>query len=244
MLSGIDVIRQARGVGTWALDREFNGGGHLLLDASVDRGESMVRDPAELHHLGPQVSDRVPATPLLDLFLGPIQIAVALRVATNAVGLALDKRWSSTGPGQVDGFLRGCIDERQVIPIDRLPRHGVANRTVGYVRGGRRALAGHRHAVLVVLADEYHRQLPYGSQIERLVEGALVAGSIAEECDADLGSFSQLDAEPGTHRDWEAAADDAVGAQVAGLDVSDVHRAAATPAIAGLLSEKIGKHEL
>ena len=50
----------------------------ILLDAGVDRGEPMVRDPAELRHLGPQV--RIgSATPLLDLFLGPVQVAVALQ---------------------------------------------------------------------------------------------------------------------------------------------------------------------
>jgi hypothetical protein len=44
------------------------------------------------------------------------------------------------------------------------------------------------------------------------MEGALIAGSIAEESDADIGSLSELDAEGGAHRNRQTATDDTVGA--------------------------------
>ena len=108
----------------------------------------------------------------------------------------------------------------------------------------RRARRRRRHAVAVVLAHEDDRQLPDRRHVERLVEGALVVGAVAEEGDDDLAGLHALGGQGRADRDRDAAADDAVGAEIAHRDVGDVHRAAAALAVAGRLAEEFGEHPL
>ena len=46
----------------------------------------------------------------------------------------------------------------------------------------------------------------------------------------------------GAGRDAGAAADDGVGAEIAGVLIGDVHRAAFAAAIAGFLAQQLGEH--
>ena len=73
---------------------------------------------------------------------------------------------------------------------------------------------------------------------------ALVVGAVAEERDGDRAVAAPLGAERGADGDRQAAADDAVGAEVAARGIGDVHRAAAPLAIAGFLAEEFGEHRL
>src|SRR5690606_15741383 len=101
---------------------------------------------------------------------------------------------------------------------------------------------GHGHAVLVVLAHEHHRQVPHGGQGQGLVPGALAHGPVAVEAHGDLPVAGELVGQPGAGGDGHAAGDDAVGAEVAGGDVGDVHRPAAAAAVAGVLGQQLGHH--
>src|SRR5690606_40527064 len=88
------------------------------------------------------------------------------------------------------------------------------------------AVEGGAHAVAVVLADVDHRQLPLARHVERLVEGALVAGGVTEVADRDtvLVAVPARERHAGAERDLPT--DDAVPAVEVLLDVEDVHRAA------------------
>ena len=76
------------------------------------------------------------------------------------------------------------------------------------------------------------------------MEGALVVGAVAEEGHHDLASLHLLRRQGSPHRDGNAAADDAVGAQIALGDIGNVHGAATAPAVARGLAEELGEHAL
>ena len=98
------------------------------------------------------------------------------------------------------------------------------------------------HAVEVVLADEDDGKGPDGGDVERLVEGALVVGPVAEEADRHRAGAQPLGRERGADGDGQPAADDAVRAEIALGHVGDVHRPAPAPAIAFLLAEELREH--
>ena len=75
----------------------------------------------------------------------------------------------------------------------------------------------------VVVADEDHRQLPHGGQVDALVEQALVDGAVAEEGNHHPVLAPHVEAERRPGRDGDARADDAVGAQDAEAEIGDVH---------------------
>src|SRR2546423_11351944 len=80
--------------------------------------------------------------------------------------------------------------------------------------------------VLVVLADEDHRQFPDDSQVERLVEGADVGGPVPEETDRDLSGLANL-CRPGSPCcDRQMGSDDSIGAPRARLYIRQVDRTA------------------
>src|SRR2546423_5265712 len=80
--------------------------------------------------------------------------------------------------------------------------------------------------VLVVLADEDHRQFPDDSRVERLWEGADVGGPVPEETYRDLSGLANL-CRPGSPcRDRQMGSDDRIGAHRAMLDIRQVHRSA------------------
>ena len=57
-------------------------------------------------------------------------------------------------------------------------------RSLGYARR-ERLLERHAHAVEVVLAEEHHRRLPEGGEVERLVELAFAHTAVAEDAERD-----------------------------------------------------------
>ena len=112
--------------------------------------------------------------------------------------------------------------------------------------GGQPRLAGGLedaggHGVLVVLDEEADRQLPGGRQVERLQRRADVGRAVAEVGDRDgVGAGLPVrPGEPGRQRD--AAADDGVGADRAGLLPLQVHRAAAAVAPAAVQPADLGQ---
>ena len=81
--------------------------------------------------------------------------------------------------------------------------------------------------VEVVLAEEDDRHLQQRREVERLVPGALVHGTIAEEADCDLVLAKPLGGERGSGSDGQPGSHDAHAADHAQVLVGDVHRAAA-----------------
>ena len=165
-------------------------------------------------------------------------------MAAGAIGLALDQRRPLAPARAIGGGERGFRYSGEIIAVDNDARHRIGDGAGRDIldRGGARGRD--RHAVEIVLADEHHGQLPDRSEIERLVEGAFVVGAVAEERHRDRAGFQPLGAERRADGDRQAAADNAVGAEIAAVRVGDVHRAAAPAAIAGLAAEKLGEHPL
>ena len=108
---------------------------------------------------------------------------------------------------------------------------------------GRCWLRRRRLRPVVVLADEDGRNLPELCEVERLVERADVRRAVAEERDCDPRLAAELEGERGADDRGQAAADDCVRAQVAALDVVEVHRAAVAVRAAFDLPVELG-HDL
>ena len=187
--------------------------------------------------------DGVARLPLLELVLGARVAEIgAHRVLAPAIGHRFDQRRPLARPRALDRLHDGEIDLGGVVAVDgdagdvvcgRAQRH-VFHRRGLPVRGGQR--------VLVVLANEHHRQFPHRRQVERLVEDALVVGAVAEESDGDLPLAAQARGQPGADRQRHGGADDAVGAEYVQVHVGDMHRAAEAAAIARLAAHQLGHH--
>src|SRR5262249_1976301 len=93
---------------------------------------------------------------------------------------------------------------------------------------------------LVVLADEYDRQLPERGERHALVEVADAHRALAEEDHRDPIVAAVLRRERGARRDGDMAAYDAVAAEHVVLFVQEVHAAAEAVGAAGPLAEELG----
>lgn len=116
---------------------------------------------------------------------------------------------------------------------------GRGARGVRLDRGG--LVLGDRDRPAVVLADEEHRQAPERGEVERLVEGALVGGALAEEGHGDGLGARHLRRQRGAAGRRQAGADDAAAAEAV-LGVEQVHVAALAAAQPGDLAEDLRCH--
>ena len=76
------------------------------------------------------------------------------------------------------------------------------------------------------------------------IEQALGNGPVAEKADRHPAISQVLGGKRRSGGDGRAAADDGVGAQVAGSRVGNVHRSAFAPAVPGFFAEQLREHEL
>src|SRR5438067_6971519 len=102
---------------------------------------------------------------------------------------------------------------------------------------------------MVVLADEQDRQLPDRREVESFVEGAVVDRPIAEEGDADLIVFQQLEAVAGAGGLQNTWPNDTAGPHQADFRGEQVHAAATAVRAAGGATEQLaeqltGRHAL
>ena len=215
---------------------------HLRFDLGRDRRDPLGRREAERHDLRLEPRDRIARLPGLDLLARAVAVAVGARMAARAVGLALDQRRALARPGPVGRGEGRLGDGGEIVAVDDDARHRIGARPVGDIGDRGRARDRHRHGVLIVLADEDDRQLPDRGDVQRLVKRAFVVRAVAEKGDRDRAGPALLGAERGADGDRQAAADDAVGAEVAPGRIGDMHRAAAPPAIAALAPEELGEH--
>ena len=159
-----------------------------------------------------------------------------------AVGHRLDQRRPLAGAGAVHRLAQHEIDLDAVVPVHGDAGDLVGGRAVRDLGDGRGVPVGGGERVLVVLADEDHRQLPHRRQVERFVEDALVGGAVAEEGDRHLVRPLQLGGEAGAGGERHGRAHDAVRAHDVELHVGDVHGAAEALAIAGLAAHQLRHH--
>ena len=76
------------------------------------------------------------------------------------------------------------------------------------------------------------------------MEDAFIGCAVAEDGDDDLLAALHLQSQPDADRMRDAAAHDAVRPQVVGGEIGDVHRAAAPAAVAGILAQELGHHQV
>ena len=143
-------------------------------------------------------------------------------------------------PGAVGGLAHRGPDREDVVAVD-----GDAGHAVGRGLGGDLGIEGDAaerrgRGVEVVLADEDRRRALHGGEVQRLVEGAVVGGAVAEEGDADIVAAAAPGGEADADGVADAGADDAVGAEQADAAVIEVHGAAAAAADAVGLAEELG----
>ena len=182
------------------------------------------------------------APQVLDLVGPAVGLLVALEVAEVAADLALDQRRPAAGAGARDRLAGGLVDGEEVEAVDDHAGHAEAVGALGDVDAGLVERARGGLGVAVVLDHEDARQVPGAREVERLEERALVGAAVAGEGDATCVGALDLGRQADAADERRAAADDAVGAEHALVEVGDVHRAALAVADAGLLAVDLGHH--
>src|SRR5262249_24701247 len=176
------------------------------------------------------------------LLRGSVCDLVALEVAKVAPGPGLYQGWSFPPPGPSDGLAGGLVDGDHVVAINCDARDVVGGGAVCDAR--RRAVVADRRGFseLVVLTDDEHGQLPDCGQVHRLVCRALLGRTVTEAAIGNRAGAEALarQARPGRQR--RPAAHDAVGAEHAAGDVSDVHGAILALAAAAAAPEQLSHH--
>ena len=121
----------------------------------------------------------------------------------------LDQRGAAPFTGALHGFPGGFIHGDRVSAVDANARHLVGIGTLREIF--RQRVVGQRgvFGVLVVLADENHRELPDGGEVERLMERTDARGAIAEVAHAQAVGFAQLLCERESVGNGQPRADDA-----------------------------------
>lgn len=179
----------------------------------------------------------------LGLALGAVELPVEpFHVGEEPARAADEDRGSPAGARPLDGRAGGLVDRQEVGAVDGRgdgTEAGGAGLEVlaREVEGGTGGLG-----VAVVLDDEDAGQLPDAGELDALVEDALVGAAVADEGDRDLSGAAVLGRQRRADGEGHAARGDAVGAEQAGPDVGDVHRAALAAAQAVAAAEDLQHH--
>ena len=204
---------------------------------------SPLRHQAAALQQGGQSRDRVVLAQIGHLVLGSIHLRVALEVAEVAVGLDFDQAGAFAAARAPDRRRHRLVHLDRVVVRHLDAGHAVGRGAVGHPVDGRGAGLGHRDRPLVVLADEDHRQLPQGRQVQRLMKGALVGRAFAEEGHRHPVLAQLLGREGRAAGRRQAGADDAAAAELVHR-IEQVHVAALALAQAGDLAEHLGRHRV
>ena len=100
----------------------------------------------------------------------------------------------------------------------------------------------HVARVEIVLADEDHRQLQAGRQIQTLVKASFLGGAVAEVGHGHLPAAAVADLQTGPHRMGDGRGHDGCGPRETQLRRDQMHGAAASPGTAGAAAEDLGHH--
>ena len=114
----------------------------------------------------------------------------------------LDQRRAAAGARALDRLARRLVHGEDVEPVDAHAGDAVADRFVGERLGARLRLDRRRDRPAVVVADEHHRRVHHGREVDAFVERALARRAVAEERHRDRVLAAQLlpPGEPGRVR--------------------------------------------
>ncbi len=239
----VDVVVERLG----RRERGLVGERHGLVDAADDRlvellGLALVEHALVLEPLGEDL-DRVLLAPLGDLLLGAVLLRVGHRVAAEAIGDRLDQHGLALLARLLERLADNRVGVEHVHAVALQAGHAEALAAPVQVGHGGVALERGAHAELVVGDHEDDGQAPQRGEVERLAEGALVGGAVAEHAQRDLLGAAVVGGQRHAGGQREVAADDPVAAHEAVLAVEHVHRAAAAVGHALLAPEQLG-HDL
>ncbi len=136
------------------------------------------------------------------------------------------------------------LDRKHVHAVDDFAGDAEGLAAVIDVLGRGRARLRGAHGVLVVLDHEDHRQAPERGHVERLIDLALVGGTIPEIGEGDAAVVLVLVGKGEAGADRHLGTDDAVTAVEMLLFREHVHRAALALGIAALAPRELGHHAL
>src|SRR5258708_989947 len=109
-----------------------------------------------------------------------------------AIRLVLHEGGPVTTARERHGLARRLEDGADIVPVDDHGAHRVGTGPDRQVVQWRRLVVSRVLAIELVLADENHRSLPDGGEVERLMKGADVRGPISEEGDRALSGPPEL----------------------------------------------------
>src|SRR2546425_2407799 len=188
-----DVPQSRRRFGLWLLLYLIGGSVYVLVHAIVDLLLGVVIENTQLLELQRKRHDWVLCRPSLYFFTGAITaVIIVAGMRHQAVGFRFDKRRPFAGPRPLDSFGHRAVDGEHVVSVDGDPRKTVtlrANRDVLYSRL-LSPINGDR--IVVVFANEDHRQPVHSREVHRLVPIACARRAITEVGDSYLVQFSQL----------------------------------------------------
>ncbi len=144
-------------------------------------------------------------------------------VAGHAEGLALDQVGAGAGAGVGQRALGGGVNREHVVAVHDLGRHVVSGTAIGHIGARHLGTEGRGVGVLIVVADEDHRQLLDGGEVHALMPGAPAGGAVAEiaEGHAVLALVAERQSGAGSHGNGGGqGADDGDQAQ---LQIAHVH---------------------
>ena len=144
----------------------------------------------------------------------------------------------------LDGALHGLVDGQHVGAVHDDALNAVALCALRQRGGGAGGVDVGGDCELVVLDEIDDGELPDGRHIDALMEAALVGCAVAEERNGHRAVVANFGRQRRASGQRNAAADDAVRAEQAALDLRDVHGAAAAVAEAALLAVELRERVL
>ena len=218
-------------------------GGERVLDGRDRVGVDLV----ELHPAAdavrreerPEPRDRIGLQSRGHSILRDVGHRIAEVVTVEPERDALEQRRAVTAPRALDRVAERREHRERVVAVDADAGHAVAGGAVGHVFDLHGVL-GRRHLrVLVVLADQHHREVPERGHVHRLVERAGVGRAVTEAHHRDAIEPFALRCHCEADADRQARAHDPGREHHARLRPRDVHRPALAPRRADLAAQHL-----
>src|SRR5947208_1503612 len=153
----------------------------------------------------------------------------------KAVRIAEHEGWSLTPAGALDHAQRRVIDCANILAIYRLGQDTKGFGPGAHLTGGSLRIVGVL-VIMVVFAHVDDREFPQRRHIHHFVQHSLAKRAITKEAHRHLVAASHLARHSSSGGQARASPDDSIGAKIARVLVSDMHAAALTVAVAGLLA--------
>src|ERR1700722_3194275 len=244
--SGIDVLLHFIDVGKrlreCKLPRLLHGDANFSRDSIKGGGVSIaaIDQPLRQDDNGIAIG-----LPLMLFLLGTVVFAIDIAdvMSAVAVGIALQEGRPVAGTSTLYQPRRDFIHGAHVLTINArgLDTEGSSTAEDGTRRG---LLVMRVLVVHIIFANIDYRQLPQLRQVHHFVKRSLPESAFSEEADCNATGAESLRGKSCSRGNAHAAADDSVGAEIAGRRIGDVHRSTFASTIARFFSQQFGEHAI